>query len=162
MKILGKYPKLRLRRIRKNDWIRRLVSENKLSVDDLILPIFIREGKNKIEPIKTMPGINRYSLDKLNIIMNKVKKYKIPMVAIFPYTPTNKKNNLGTEALNKNNLVCKSLRLINTTELLNSANLLSNMELILKVFCRGIDPMSVFSPEGEIIEILSPIFNSRS
>ena len=62
----------------------------------------------------------------------------------------------------KSNKPCRSLRLINTTELLNSANLLSNMELILKVFCRGIDPMSVFSPEGEIIEIRSPIFNSRS
>ena len=112
MKILGKFPNIRLRRIRNSKWMRDLVAENNLSVNDLILPIFVREGKNKIEPIKTMPGINRYSLDKLNIIMNKVKKYKIPMVAIFPYTPTNKKNNLGTEALNKNNLVCKSLRLI--------------------------------------------------
>ncbi len=112
MKILGKYPKLRLRRIRKNDWIRRLVSENKLSVDDLILPIFIREGKNKIEPIKSMPGVNRYTVDKLSYVVEKACNFKIPLIALFPYTPNNKKNNYGTESLNKNNLVCKGLRVI--------------------------------------------------
>ena len=112
MKILGKYPKLRLRRVRKNDWIRRLVSENKLSVDDLILPIFIREGKNKIEPIKSMPGVNRYTVDKLSYVVEKACNFKIPLIALFPYTPNNKKNNYGTESLNKNNLVCKGLRVI--------------------------------------------------
>ena len=56
MKILGKYPALRLRRIRKSDWVRRLVAENNLSVDDLRLPIFLREGKNIVEPIKSMPS----------------------------------------------------------------------------------------------------------
>ena len=69
MKILGKYPALRLRRVRKSDWIRRLVAENNLSVNDLILPIFLREGKNKIEPIKSMPGINRYTVDKISSIV---------------------------------------------------------------------------------------------
>ncbi len=112
MKILGKYPNIRLRRIRNSDWMRRLTSENSLNVNDLILPIFVREGKNKIEPIKSMPGVFRYSIDKINIILNKVKKYKIPMVAIFPYTPNNKKDKFGTESLNENNLVCKSIRYI--------------------------------------------------
>ena len=112
MKIAGKFPNIRLRRVRNSPWIRRLISENNLSVNDLILPIFVRDGKNKIEPIKSMPGVNRYSVDKLNIIMKKAKKYKIPMVAIFPYTPKNKKDNFGTEALNKNNLICKSLKFI--------------------------------------------------
>ena len=56
-----------------------------------------------------MPGINRYSLDKLNLIMDKVSKLKIPMVALFPYTPKNKKNKFGTEALNENNLVCRAI-----------------------------------------------------
>ena len=110
MKILGKYPKLRLRRVRKSDWVRRLVSENNLSTDDLILPIFIREGKNKIEPIKSMPGVNRYSIDRLSYVIEKACNLKIPLVALFPYTPDNKKNNNGTESLNKNNLVCKALR----------------------------------------------------
>ena len=112
MKIAGKFPNIRLRRVRNSPWIRRLISENNLSVNDLILPIFVRDGKNKIEPIKSMPGVNRYSVDKLNIIMKKAKKYKIPMVAIFPYTPKNKKDNFGTEALNENNLICKSLKFI--------------------------------------------------
>ena len=112
MKILGKYPALRLRRIRKSDWVRRLVAENNLSVNDLILPIFIREGKNKIEPIKSMPGINRYTIDKINQIVEKACKFKIPLVALFPYTTNKKKNFNGTEALNENNLVCRALRLI--------------------------------------------------
>ena len=112
MKIAGKFPNIRLRRVRNSPWIRRLISENNLSVNDLILPIFVRDGKNKVEPIKSMPGVNRYSVDKLNIIMKKAKKYKIPMVAIFPYTPKNKKDNFGTEALNENNLICKSLKFI--------------------------------------------------
>jgi porphobilinogen synthase len=88
------------------------VSENNLSINDLILPIFVRDGKNKVEAIKSMPGVNRYSVDKLNLIMKKVKKYKIPMVALFPYTPKNKKDRFGTEALNENNLICKSLKFI--------------------------------------------------
>ena len=75
MKIKGKFPTTRLRRIRNSIWMRNLISENQLSVNDLILPIFITEGKNKIEKIKTMPGIYRYSVDKLNFIM-KLKMLK--------------------------------------------------------------------------------------
>ena len=112
MKIAGKFPNIRLRRVRNSTWIRRLISENNLSINDLILPIFIRDGKNKMESIKSMPGVNRYTVDKLDLVMNQVKKYKIPMVALFPYTPKNKKDRFGNEALNKDNLVCRSLRFI--------------------------------------------------
>ena len=112
MIITGKYPNLRLRRNRKNDWARRLVQENTLSVNDLILPIFIIDGKNKKESIKTMPGVFRYSVDKIPIIVEKAIKYKIPMVALFPYTNKKLKNSHGTEALNENNLVCKAIRII--------------------------------------------------
>tara|TARA_B100001996_G_scaffold376368_1_gene357527 strand:+ start:31 stop:1029 length:999 start_codon:yes stop_codon:yes gene_type:complete len=112
MIITGKYPNLRLRRNRKNDWARRLVQENTLSVNDLILPIFIIDGKNKKESIKTMPGVFRYSVDKIPIIVEKAVKYKIPMVALFPYTNKKLKNSHGTEALNENNLVCKAIRII--------------------------------------------------
>ena len=112
MKIIGKYPKTRLRRVRNNDWIRRLVSENDLSTNDLILPLFIREGKNKVESIKNMPGVYRYSLDKINKIIDQSIRLKIPMIALFPYIPQNKKNKLGTEALNENNLICRALKLI--------------------------------------------------
>ena len=72
----------------------------------------MREGKNIKEPIKTMPGVYRYSLDKIEKLVEKAIKSKIPMIALFPNTPLQKKNNSGSEALNKNNLVCKSLRLI--------------------------------------------------
>ena len=112
MIITGKYPNLRLRRNRKKDWTRRLVQENTLSVNDLILPIFIIDGKNKKESIKTMPGVFRYSVDKIPVILDKAVKYKIPMVALFPYTNKKFKNKYGTEALNENNLVCKAIRII--------------------------------------------------
>ena len=112
MKILGKYPDLRLRRNRKYDWTRRLVAENNLTVNDLILPIFITEGKNKIQPIKSMPGAYRYSVDKISNVINKASKLGIPLVAIFPHTPNNKKNAIGSEALNEDNLVCQAIRKI--------------------------------------------------
>ena len=112
MKILGKYPSLRLRRNRKSSWARRLVEENNISVNDLILPIFVTEGKNKIDEIKTMPGIYRYSIDQINKIVNKASKLKIPLIAIFPNTHKSKKDIIGSEALNENNLVCRAIRKI--------------------------------------------------
>ena len=112
MKILGNYPSLRLRRNRKSSWVRRLVEENNISVNDLILPIFVTEGKNKIQEIKTMPGIFRYSVDKLNNVINKASTANIPLIAIFPNTHKSKKDFYGKEALNENNLVCKAIRKI--------------------------------------------------
>ena len=112
MKNIGKYPTVRLRRNRKTEWSRRLVSESNLSTNDLIWPIFIREGKNIKEPIKSMPGVFRYSLDKIEHLVEKAINKKIPMIALFPYTSNSKKDLKGSEALNKNNLVCKALRLI--------------------------------------------------
>ena len=112
MKIVGSYPKTRLRRMRKSKWMRNLISENNISQNDLILPIFIREGKNKTDIIKSMPGVKRYSIDQLPKVLNKVKDYKIPMIALFPYISNKKKDSKGSEALNPNNLICKSLRMI--------------------------------------------------
>ena len=112
MKITGKFPNIRLRRVRNSDWIRRLVAENSLSNNDLILPIFIREGSNKIEEIKSMPGVYRYTIDKLDLIMNKVQKLRLPMVALFPYTPSKKKDGNGSESLNEDNLICRALQKI--------------------------------------------------
>ena len=110
--IIGKYPSLRLRRTRKYNWSRRLTQENNLSSSDLVYPIFLIEGKNKKQAIKSMPGVYRYSIDRLGIIINDVIKHKIPMVALFPSTPNNKKDKFGTESLNENNLVCKAIRFI--------------------------------------------------
>mgnify|MGYP001421006190 CR=1 FL=1 len=110
--ITGKYPSLRLRRTRKYSWSRKLIQENDLSCSDLIYPIFLMEGKNKKQAVKSMPGVYRYSIDQLGIIINNIIKHKIPMVALFPSTPNNKKDNFGTEALNEDNLVCRAIRYI--------------------------------------------------
>jgi len=110
--ITGNYPNLRLRRSRKHDWSRRLVQENNLSTSDFILPIFLIDGKNTIQTIKTMPDVFRYSIDNLGVIVDKAIKNKIPMVALFPYTKKSSKNKLGTEALNENNLVCRAIQYI--------------------------------------------------
>ena len=110
--ITGKYPSLRLRRTRKYNWSRRLTQENNLSSSDLVYPIFIIEGKNKKQPIKSLPGIYRYSVDQLGIVINKVIKYRIPMIALFPSIPNNKKDRFGKESLNENNLVCRAIRFI--------------------------------------------------
>ena len=112
MIITGKYPNLRMRRSRKANWSRRLISENNLSVNDLVLPIFVIEGKNKKIAINSMPGVYRYTIDRLKQIVDKAISLKIPMVAIFPYVNRSLKNNLGSESLNKNNLVCKATSFI--------------------------------------------------
>jgi|TARA_B110001452_G_scaffold53302_1_gene40704 porphobilinogen synthase len=110
--ITGNFPNLRLRRSRKYEWSRRLVQENTLSTNDFILPIFLIDGKNSRQKIKTMPGIYRHTIDKLGIIINKAITNRIPMVALFPHTNKKKKNPFGDEALNEDNLVCRAIRYI--------------------------------------------------
>ena len=107
--ITGKYPNLRLRRNRKESWTRRLIQENTLSPNDFILPIFLIDGSNKKESISTMPGVFRYTINRLSQIIDKAIKKGIPMVALFPKTKNSLKNDLGTESLNENNLVCRGI-----------------------------------------------------
>ena len=108
--ITGKFPNLRLRRNRKETWSRRLIQENTLSPNDFILPIFLIEGSNKKESISSMPGVFRYSINRLSQIIDKAIRLGIPMVALFPKTKNSLKNELGSEALNENNLVCKAIQ----------------------------------------------------
>ncbi len=110
--ITGKFPSLRLRRSRKNDWSRRLIEENNLTPNDFILPIFLIDGNNKKQSIKSMPDVYRYTLDNLSRVVDKAIGKGLPMVALFPYTERKKKNELGTEALNEDNLVCRAIKLI--------------------------------------------------
>tara|TARA_B100000902_G_scaffold384935_1_gene425668 strand:+ start:65 stop:1054 length:990 start_codon:yes stop_codon:yes gene_type:complete len=110
--ITGKFPNLRLRRSRKYDWSRRLIEESNLTSNDFILPIFLIDGKNKRQPIKSMPGVFRYSIDNLGIIIDRAIKNKLPMVALFPYTSRKKKDIYGSESLNEDNLVSKAIRFI--------------------------------------------------
>jgi len=99
-----------MRRNRKTDWIRRLVSEHNLSVNDLILPLFVKDGSKKKDAIKSMPGIYRHSIKDLSKMVEKACKLKIPLIALFPYTNVNKKNEYGSEALNENNLICRAVK----------------------------------------------------
>jgi porphobilinogen synthase len=92
------------------DWSRRLIQENNITTSDLILPLFIKEGKNVIEKIKSMPDVYKYSIDTLKKIIKEAIRYKIPAVALFPEINNNKKNEIGSEALNKNNLICNAVR----------------------------------------------------
>ena len=112
MIITGKFPALRLRRNRKFEWTRRLIQESSLSTSDLILPIFLIDGKNKNQAVKSMPGIYRYTIDRLGKVVDRALSQKIPMIALFPYTNSKLKNNNGSEALNENNLVCRAIRFI--------------------------------------------------
>ena len=110
--ITGDFPNLRLRRGRKKSWSRRLIAENNLTPSDFILPIFLTDGRNKKQSISSMPGVHRYSLDKLSSVVDRALKLKLPMIALFPYTNKKDKDKFGTEALNEDNLVCKALQLI--------------------------------------------------
>jgi porphobilinogen synthase len=110
--ITGKFPNLRLRRTRKYSWSRRLVQENSLSINDLILPIFLIDGKNSRQAIESMPDVYRYTIDRLGEIVDNALKNKIPMIALFPSTLKRKKDYVGSEALNEDNLVCKAIRYI--------------------------------------------------
>ena len=92
MKNIGSYPSIRLRRNRKKEWSRRLVQESTLSSNDLIWPIFIREGRNVKEPINTMPGVYRYSIDKLEkLVENAIDKKNTDDCFISKYTQLQKR-----------------------------------------------------------------------
>ncbi len=108
--IIGKYPSLRLRRSRRESWSRKLIQENTLSPNDFILPIFLIEGSNKRQVISSMPGVYRYTINRLSQIVDKAIKLGIPMIALFPKTQNSKKDELGTESQNENNLVCKAIQ----------------------------------------------------
>ncbi len=107
--ITGKYPELRLRRNRRYSWSRKLIQENTLSPSDFILPIFLIDGSNKKEAISSMQGIYRYSINRIFKIIDKAIKIGIPMVALFPKNQNSLKDEIGSESLNENNLVCKAI-----------------------------------------------------
>ncbi len=98
-----------MRRSRKEEWSRRLVRENTLSGSDFVLPIFLTEGKNKRQKIKSMEGVYRYSIDNLSGIIDRAIRNKIPMLALFPNTNKKLKDINGSEALNEDNLVSKAI-----------------------------------------------------
>ena len=104
-----KYPKNRLRRTRQAKWIRNLTQESMLSTNDLVWPVFVCEGSNVKDEIESMPNVYRYSIDNLSEVYDTAGKHNINLIAIFPFTPQKLKTKSGDEALNPNNLVCRSL-----------------------------------------------------
>ena len=111
-KFIGKFPTTRLRRNRMKEFSRRLISENKLTVDNLIWPLFVCEGEKVKDPIKSMPDVFRYSIDSLLKELEQAVNLKIPAIALFPQIDTSLKNSEGSLALDENNLVCRSIRSI--------------------------------------------------
>ncbi len=110
--IVSSYPSSRPRRNRKNPWSRDLLRENTLSVKDLIWPIFIQEGTNKATEVGSMPGVKRYTTDLAIECANQAFELGIPAIALFPQTPQNLKSDDGYEAVNPENLICKTVRAI--------------------------------------------------
>jgi len=107
---LDLFPYTRMRRMRRDDFSRRLMAENQLSVNDLIYPVFVLEGKNRREIIESMPGIERLSIDLLLEEAKELVDLGVPAVAIFPVTPGDKKSLMAEEAFNKDGLAQRTVR----------------------------------------------------
>ena len=112
MQTLGQFPQVRMRRMRHDDFSRRLMRENVLTVNDLILPVFVKEGKGDREPIPTMPGVVRYTLDELLKVCGECVELGIPMVALFPAIDPSLKTPDGSEATNPDGLIPRVVRAI--------------------------------------------------
>jgi porphobilinogen synthase len=102
----------RPRRLRRAEWMRRMVRENVLTAADLIWPLFVVEGKKVRTPVAAMPGIERLSIDEALHAAERAAKLSIPCIALFPYTDPGLRDDDGTEALNPENLVCRAVRAI--------------------------------------------------
>ncbi len=105
------FPSTRMRRNRQTDWSRRLVSENQLSVNDLIWPLFVVDGEGR-EPVAAMPGVDRLSVDEAVRDAEQAAKLGIPAIALFPYTRAEDRTPDGALATNPDNLVCRTVRAI--------------------------------------------------
>jgi len=106
---IGQFPTTRLRRLRMKDFSRRMISENNLSVNDLIWPIFVCEGNNIADKVNSMPGVFRYSIDKILKELEAVIKLKIPAIALFPQIDSALKDKDGSQAIDENNLICRTI-----------------------------------------------------
>ncbi len=110
--LTGSYPATRLRRVRRHDWSRRLVREASLSVDDLIWPLFVCEGRGEREAVPSMPGVDRLSIDLVVEAVGEAAGLGIPAVALFPATDAKLKTAECEEAVNPENLVCRAVRAV--------------------------------------------------
>lgn len=133
----GAFPSVRMRRNRQADWTRRLVAENRLAVDDLIWPLFVIEGTAAREPVGSMPGVERLSVDLAVEAARRAADLGIPAIALFPNTDPSKRSDDAAEAFNRDNLVCRAARAIRDTGL--------NIGIILDV---ALDPYTSHGHDG--------------
>lgn len=131
------YPTTRLRRNRKADWARRLVAETALSPSDLVWPLFVIEGKNQRQPIASLPGVDRMSIDLIVEAARQAEDLGLPAIALFPNTDPKRLSDDGREALNEDNLVCRAARAVKEAGL--------NIGLILDV---ALDPYTSHGHDG--------------
>jgi len=110
----GKFPEVRMRRNRQHVWSRRMVAETEITTADLIQPLFVHERADSSE-IKSMPGIKRYSIAQIVLIASRCRDLGMPAIALFPVVDPALKDENGTEALNENNLICRTIRAIKAT-----------------------------------------------
>lgn len=106
------FPALRMRRLRRHEWTRRLVAKSSLSPSDFIWPLFLIDGSNRREAVASMPGIDRLTVDQALIAAAEAARLGIPAIALFPHTDPALKTADGREALNASNLVCRAVRAI--------------------------------------------------
>ena len=136
---LGQFPLIRMRRGRRSSALRRLAAEAKLSVDDLIYPVFVLEGKNQVEAVPSMPGISRKSVDKLLVELTQARDLGIPAVALFPVIDASRKTPDGSECANPDGLVQNTVRAIK--------NELPELTIITDV---ALDPYTTHGQDGII------------
>ena len=106
------FPALRMRRGRSSAWMRSMLAENRLHPSDLIWPLFICDGRDCEEPIAALPGVSRWSVDRLGAKAREAAALGIPCIALFPNTPENLRTDRAEEALNRDNLICRGIRAI--------------------------------------------------
>ena len=109
MNVYGSFPAVRMRRMRRNDFSRRLMRETVLTADDLIYPVFLIEGKNRAEKVGSMPGVERHTVDRLLLVAERCVKNRVPVMALFPLIEPRLKSPDGREALNPKGLVPRAV-----------------------------------------------------
>ena len=144
------FPETRLRRMRRNDFSRRLMQETSLSVNNLIYPVFVLEGHQEREPVASMPGVERLSVDLLVDEAKHLYKLGIPAMALFPVTPDDAKSELAEEAFNPNGLAQRAVRAIKDA--------VPGMGVITDV---ALDPFTTHGQDG-IIDESGYVLNDRT
>src|SRR4051812_30002827 len=144
------FPALRLRRTRSAAWSRAMVAENVLTPANLIWPLFVTEGKDVAEPIATLPGVSRWSVDRIVDRAKEAAGLGIPCIALFPNTPRSLRTERGEEALNPDNLMCRAIRAI--------ADAVPDIGILTDV---ALDPYTAHGHDG-VVDVQGRVLNDET